>query len=121
MSKPKSIEEWGHIIETARSSGLSDKDWCLANGVSINTFYYNVRRLRHNACVVPKTTGRYVSPSQAVVPVEILDDTGTDSIAGNEPATAICINCNGMNIHISNMASPALIKTVLQTVGGCSC
>ena len=46
MNKPKSIEEWKEIITTARESGLTDKDWCMANDVSINTFYYNVRRLR---------------------------------------------------------------------------
>lgn len=34
MNKPKSIEEWKEIITTARESGLSDKDWCLANDVS---------------------------------------------------------------------------------------
>ena len=46
MNKPKSIEEWKEIITTARERGLTDKDWCMANDVSINTFYYNVRRLR---------------------------------------------------------------------------
>jgi len=37
MNKRKSVEEWRQIIETARNSGLSDKDWCLENDVSINT------------------------------------------------------------------------------------
>ena len=35
MNKSKSVEEWKSIIEAARSSGLTDKEWCLANGVSI--------------------------------------------------------------------------------------
>jgi len=71
MNKPKSIEEWKEIITTARESGLSDKDWCLANDVSINTFYYNVRRLRHHACEVPEPVAQNVSLQPKVVPLGI--------------------------------------------------
>lgn len=113
MNKPKTIEEWKHIIEEARSSGLSDKDWCLAHGISINTFYYNVRRLRHNACSVPEATGKYVSSPQAVVPIEIVDDATTQNTSESDLTTAISVNCNGFSIGISNTATPAIIKAVL--------
>ena len=121
MNKPKSVEEWSRIIEEARSSGLSDKDWCLANGVSINTFYYNVRRLRHNACVVPPTKGDYITPKQAVVPVEIIDDSKVSDLSETDLPTVISINCNGINIGISNNAAPTLIKAVLQAARESSC
>ncbi len=112
MNKPKSVEEWRRIIDKARSSGLSDKDWCLAHGVSINTFYYNVRRLRRNACAVPEAVGKYSSSPQAVVPVEIVDDTSM-STPEKDLTAAISINCNGLCISISNTASPTIIKAVL--------
>ena len=123
MNKQKSVEEWKSIIETARSSGLTDKDWCLANGVSINTFYYNVRRLRRIACSVPKHMGRSKSLPQAVVPVEIVDSNEmrptTTSI--NDLATVISINCGGMSISISNSAKPDIVSAVVLAARGASC
>ncbi len=96
MNKRKSVEEWGQIIESARNSGLSDKDWCLENNVSINTFYYNVRRLRLHACAVPTSTVKHITPVQDVVPIKIVDDA-KDRIYTKAETTAISINCNGSN------------------------
>ena len=84
MNKPKSVS----IIEAARSSGLTDKEWCLANGVSINTFYYNVRRLRNMACSVPKHTDRHKSLPQAGVPLvdgRTCHRSAEGDTAGNRP------------------------------------
>lgn len=124
MNKPKSIEEWKEIIATARNSGLSDKDWCLENNVSINSFYYNVRRLRRNACEVPATTAKPVSAAQAVVPLEIIDDSCTvgDYLTSESyPAKPICINCKGLSVFISNHASQAVITAVIQALKDESC
>lgn len=117
MNKRKSVEEWRTIIETARNSGLSDKDWCLENDVSINTFYYNVRRLRLHACVVPTSTQKHISPVQDVVPIKIVDDA-KDRIYTKAETTAISINCNGLEINISNNASPDIIKAVVGAIKG---
>ena len=123
MNKPKSVEEWRNIIETARSSGLTDKDWCQTNGISINTFYYNVRRLRNLACSVPKHADRRKSLPQAVVPVEIVDgdDMSRTATSLNDSSTVIGINCGGMSISISNSAKPELVSAVVLAVRGQSC
>ena len=34
------------MIQECRSSGLTDKDWCREHGVSGNSFYYNVKKLK---------------------------------------------------------------------------
>ena len=96
MNKPKSIEEWKEIITTARESGLTDKDWCMANDVSINTFYYNVRRLRMHACEVPVAMPQQTQLQAKVVPLEIINDPDCVSNSpSNHQATSISINCNG--------------------------
>ena len=41
-----SMEEWMQLVTTRRQSGLSDKDWCAANGINISTLYNAVARLR---------------------------------------------------------------------------
>ena len=124
MNRPKSIEEWKEIITTARSSGLSDKDWCLENNVSINSFYYNVRRLRRNACEVPTTTAKPIPVTQAVVPLEIIDDTyGSDNVSASEFSLtkSISINCMGLSVSISNHASDAVITAVIRALKGEAC
>ena len=37
------------VIE-CRTSGLTDRQWCLKQGLSFSTFYSWVRRLRESAC-----------------------------------------------------------------------
>ena len=49
-----STEEWMQLVTTCRQSGLSDKDWCTANGINISTFYNAVARLRQKACQIPE-------------------------------------------------------------------
>lgn len=123
MNKPKSIEEWKEIITTARTSGLSDKDWCLANDVSINSFYYNVRRLRRHACEVPETSGKHTSVPQAVVPLEIIDEVNSPEIEllSDRTATPININCKGISVSINNNASKDLITSVINALKGGTC
>lgn len=40
-----SDEKWLDLISECRSSGLSDKDWCMEHQIGISTFYYHVKRL----------------------------------------------------------------------------
>lgn len=35
-------------------SGLSDKEWCTANGIVVSSFYNAVVRLRKKACRIPE-------------------------------------------------------------------
>lgn len=122
MNKPKSIEEWKDIITTARTSGLSDKDWCAANGVSINSFYYNVRRLRKHACEIPVANNSHVAAPQAVVPLEIVDEISQSEVySSNDDPTPISINFNGISVSVSNHAEPAVISAVVSALKGISC
>ena len=117
MNKPKSIEEWKEIITTARESGLSDKDWCLANDVSVYTFYYNVRRLRRHSCEVPATASQHKQLQNKVVPLEIVnsqDDLSPTSL--NQRTTPISINCNGISVSIENSAAPDAIQAVVKAL-----
>ena len=117
MNKPKSIEEWKEIITTARESGLSDKDWCLANDVSVYTFYYNVRRLRKHSCEVPATASQHERLQTKVVPLEIVNDTA-DVLSSplNRQTTPISINCNGISVSIENGAAPDAILAVVRAL-----
>lgn len=38
--------QWVKLLQMANESGLSRRDWCEKNGISMNTFYYWQRKLR---------------------------------------------------------------------------
>ena len=127
MNKPRSLDEWREIIATARSSGLSDKDWCREHDISINTFYYNVKKLKWIACDVPSSRKSHRNLKQAVVPLEIIDDDSCSPVPQlNEntvadTTTPININCNGMQICINESASERLIRNVISALGESLC
>ncbi len=57
-----SDEKWLDMISECRSSGLSDKDWCMEHQIGISTFYYHVKRLRNKACSIPPAAVGAVIP-----------------------------------------------------------
>lgn len=44
------LQIWGGMIQQQKASGLSVKSWCAENGVSENTYYYRLRKIRQTAC-----------------------------------------------------------------------
>ena len=38
------------MIREQKASGLSIKNWCMENGVSENSYYYRLRKIRQTAC-----------------------------------------------------------------------
>ena len=56
MSATSNDDHWLELITQCRFSGLTDRQWCIENGISISTFYYHVRTLLKKACGVPKPT-----------------------------------------------------------------
>ena len=59
MSNPRNyrtLSEWQALITEARSSGMTDAQWCLANGISRNTFNNAIKRLRKKACDLPTSS-----------------------------------------------------------------
>ncbi|MFQ7262812.1 MAG: IS66 family insertion sequence element accessory protein TnpA [Lachnospiraceae bacterium] len=39
-------DHWLELISQCRASGLTDRQWCIGNGISASTFYYHVRDLQ---------------------------------------------------------------------------
>jgi len=44
------MEQWIKLIEDCQNSGLKVDDWCEQNGVSRNSHYYWLRKIREKAC-----------------------------------------------------------------------
>ena len=51
-----SQDHWLKLISQCRSSGLTDRQWCIQNGIPTSTFYYQLKALRKKACEIPETS-----------------------------------------------------------------
>ena len=90
MVSQKTNAEWFSMIQECRSSGLTDKDWCREHGVSVNSFYYNVKKLKKLAFAIPVPNRRQSnSNKQEIVP--LLVDEGEKAIPGSMLTTYLLI------------------------------
>ena len=120
-------EQFALIME-CRGSGLSDYQWCMANGILPGTFYMWISRLRKAGYTIPDSAARQKATPviQEIVKLPVVDCETADSQIvmqnANDPTTdpqaAVEIEIDGMTIRIHNKADAEVIRSVLQTVGG---
>lgn len=128
MATHRTDTQWMSLLTECRQSGMTDMDWCRANGISKSTFYKAVNRLRDKACNLPisaatSNTGidLTLSNKQDVVPISILPDEQPqipDIPSTCRASYAMEINTGGMTIKISNDISPGMLSQTLRILGG---
>ncbi len=119
----RSKEEWFALIQEARKSGMTDAQWCSANGISRNSFYSAVKRLRKCSCAIPSSKPHDIydltASNQEVVKVDILPDV---SLPKEKPTQAapyldnshmIEISFGDVHISLCNGADPVLVSKTL--------
>ena len=107
-NRRRTDQEWMELIQDCRTSGLTDKQWCEENHISLSNFYKRIRKLRENAYEVPDRTGPVQEVRHEVV--EITDSFPEDI---NRPAsreispadTAVRLVFKGVPVEITNAAS----------------
>lgn len=115
------------LIMQCRSSGLSDRQWCINQGIPQSTFYTWLKKLRDKACYeIPKSTNRNDETSQPstqdVVQVKIVPDSMPSfNQAPNRSFTpdhfndeTITIHMAGIQVGIKNSADPHLLADTLK-------
>ena len=111
-----SDEKWLDLISECRSSGLSDKDWCMEHQIGMSTFYYHVKRLRNKACSIPSAVSAVI-PCQKQEVVELnfnpVSELPIHRSSEEVTAAAIKISMHGIQIEITNAAAES---TIIQTL-----
>ena len=111
-NKRRTDEEWLSLIQECRSSGFSDRAWCEQNGISINTFYNTITRLKKKACMVPKAIGSTMDASPEIVPLllvgeahsQMSDSTRQLPADVTSSSEALTIMVKGCKVAINNNA-----------------
>ena len=125
MSDPKHYrtkDEWFALIQEARRSGMTDAQWCLANGISRHSFNTAIKRLRKCSYAIPsKSQDSYnlAVSKQDVVRVDIVPDVlpSKESVPKAKPhldnSHMIEITFGDVHISLSNDADPVLVSKTL--------
>lgn len=116
MTRDQKDQYWMDCIQQCRVSGLSDYAWCQQNGISTSSFYYNIKRLRSNATVVPSVPK--VVEKQEVVPIHYnqLQETKVVLPKKQGDSVAVRLEYNGVIMAISNDADAAIITATLKAL-----
>ena len=125
MSDPKRYrtkDEWFAIIQEARKSGMTDAQWCSANGISRNSFNTALKRLRKCSFAIPnksRDTYDLTVSKQDVVKIDIVPDVMPLKEAAPKAellldnSHMIEITFGDVHISLSNNADPVLVaKTI---------
>ena len=96
--KPREVQQeyrlqvWSGMIRQQKASGLSVKSWCMENGVSENTYYYRLRKIRQIACTTLEQMQEVTLAEVPLAPkqnfhtqVRITMKAGTVEISDAEP------------------------------------
>ena len=77
-SMRRSPEEWMKLVLECRKSGMSDRQWCIANDISYYTFASAIKNLIRMNYEIPKSKDFDIHdlalPKQDVVKVDIVND-----------------------------------------------
>ena len=111
MSTTLNDEHWLNLITQCRASGLTDRQWCIENGIPVSTFYYHVRALRKKACEVPEAVDA-AAQKQEVVQIPLWEkEQHSDTVTFHTPS--ICLEMQGIRIEIHEQAGADVIRNTL--------
>ena len=112
MSTTLNDEHWLNLITQYRSSGLTDRQWCIENGIPVSTFYYHVRALRKKACTIPETVDASAQKQEVVqIPLWETEQNSSDPVA--LPTPSVCLELQGIRVEIHEQAGADVIRNTL--------
>ena len=101
------LSTWQREIEERQASKMSVDEWCNRLGISRNTYYYRLRRVREQLC---ENTG-HLAEEQRVVPI-------STSVYGSSESK-IEIMCGNLQVSFTGTVSSEALKTVIEVLQSC--
>lgn len=116
-------QEWFRTIQACNDSGLSKRQWCEENGISIRKFYYWQRKIRkrlYNGTQIKETGLVSANPSEDAAPVtpsfaEIKATPVARSQSSQFQPDAVIL-VGDISIQIANTATSELMERIGKTL-----
>jgi len=113
VSQKYQLSQWVSLVHDCRNSGKKVDTWCSENGISRNTYYYWLRRVRKIACEALPTLTVNENP---IVPVSFKipgDCAGKRTMKSD---TGITLHIGSVTLELHNGMSSELLTTTLQAI-----
>lgn len=112
-------KDWFQLIQECRTSGLSDKEWCRQNNITISNFYYHIRQLTKKACQIPANKRTSSREHHEIVPLKVLDEEKAEDVPDLTDKTSfntvpIRLSYHGTFLEIQNNAEQSTVENVLR-------
>ena len=108
------LKKWAAIIKECRSSGMKILQWLEINNISKDQYYYWQRKLKET-CIdtLERQAATFVElPVTKEVPAST-ELTVTHTVCKNNSIAAV-IKTHGVTFEITNTATPAFIKNLIE-------
>lgn len=111
MSNARSLELWRNRLSGGIPDGLTARDWCRRNGVSVNQYYYWRKRLDAETAHADHGTGGWLT------------------IEGASPASQVCgargsgvsLRIGAATIEVVRDFDPSVLASVLRVLEAGRC
>lgn len=102
------LTQWAGIVQTRQSRGQSIKDFCAAEGISKNMYFYWQRKLRETAC------SEHVR--QKSITENELVPSGWARIEPQGTKTSLTVEVGGCQVTVSDDTNPELLVKVCRAL-----
>ena len=127
-AKFKTDQEWLDVIQTCRTSGMTDKDWCHSNGISQTSLYRHINRLRKKDYAIPGHGRVQLDKGHEVVPIEfdrlaepaqtyvrLSEEERADAVSVSENVSSgVRITAGKFKIDIDNNVNTSVLQDTLR-------
>lgn len=108
--------QWKDMVNRCQSSGLTVREWCKANGINENTYYYRLKKLRKKALKSAGYESSEASDVPAFVEIHRPSVHKDNAAAIQEPdaaSSSIQLSFRGARLTIPEEISPELLHLVI--------
>ena len=120
------LQEWLERFQNQAGSGLTVKDWCLQNDISIHTYNYWKHKLKEEYVqstlpdIVPLSTSQLpVANHNSTVPTQSLNTcnySSYNSLELSDSLDTIHIACGGVQLSVGSSVSDEHLLRILKAV-----
>ncbi len=109
------LQLWLSRISECKASGKTVSEWCRLKGIGIKSYYYWMRKIKHEAFdALPQ--GLKCRSSHDTIRKTSFAELPART-AETKSSTAVILHISGTDLEIKNGADPATIKNVIHILG----
>ena len=112
------LKQWAQDLANQKASGLTQKEWCVQKGISMNTFKYRSMKVRRAS---EEAGSKYTAIAPAWKPEEPTSESQpffakVNLSAAPETFSGISICCNDTRVNIAPDASDTHVRMILEVL-----